>query len=59
MEVAGFKKSFSLDQGFDPNMAEDRVGTDQGPDYLKGWVNAHEDTFQGVNHVCSVELQRG
>jgi hypothetical protein len=44
---------------FDPNMGEYRVGTDQGPDYLKGWVKAYEDTFQGVNHVCSVELQRG
>ncbi|WP_198371887.1 hypothetical protein [Roseomonas rosulenta] len=44
---------------FDPNMGEYRVGTDQAPAYLKGWVESYANAFQGINHVCSVELDRG
>jgi hypothetical protein len=43
---------------FDPNMGEYRVGAGDGEKYLKGWVQAYLDTFTGVRHVCSVELQR-
>ena len=44
---------------FDPNMGEYRVSAGDGEKYLKGWVQAYLDTFTGVQHVCSVELQRG
>ncbi len=44
---------------FDPNMGEYRIGAGKAQDYLTGWVGVYENSFQAVNHVCSVELTRG
>ncbi len=52
----GFNRHFYF---FDPNMGEYRIGMDEVQAFLRGVLNAYENTFLGVNYFDQFRVERG